>query len=443
MKCKYNMQDPTFFFYNENEEKLIRRYSDADKFSVKLKEDDFLLFIKALNSFKKFRVSLWDSSLLFSNLPEKQAIAYIPLDFLEMKEIRGTNGTVQLFGISLSNKRWTEELFTDDKDTFERWFLLLKRFCLQPKFGTDFEVTRFMANGLNSKIFQAVRNGSQDTVSVKIFDKRLIMNKLLDYTLARNEIAIMRVLEHPQTLRLLDLYEGDNFVYCVSESCNGISLFELVKQNHRLSESFALREIRMVLEGLAFLHERTIVHRGLKLENVYFRGKSLDSELCLVDFSLAAFEKDTQRLIPRCGTPGYLAPELLLGQPYGPKLDVFSAGVMLYIMLTGHEPFEANSEEELLEKNKRCKIDFDFSRANLNLKPTTKDLLKRMLEADPAKRLDSKNCLNHVAFSQLDDLSEKAYIQTVISTRLPLLSSRSSYLELATTAARTTPNIWY
>jgi calcium/calmodulin-dependent protein kinase I len=118
---------------------------------------------------------------------------------------------------------------------------------------------------------------------------------------------------------------------------------------------------------LKYLEGENIIHRDIKPENILFRSKEEGSEIALVDLGFATYVKDYNKLFTRCGTPGFVAPEVLHDKPYNCKADVFSVGVILYIMLTGNVPFASKTYEGLVEANMDGVIDLDLTKFGLDL----------------------------------------------------------------------------
>ena len=155
------------------------------------------------------------------------------------------------------------------------------------------------------------------------------------------EVNTLRTLDHPNCMKLVELYEGQNYVYCVTEAylggneqCHAGHLLQriLKKPNGRFSEKESLEILHRILRALAYLESRDIIHRDLKPENIIFRDKDDPHEVVIVDFGFATKVEDYKNLFTRCGTPGYVAPEVLNDFPYNTKADVFSAGIIFYIL---------------------------------------------------------------------------------------------------------------
>lgn len=209
----------------------------------------------------------------------------------------------------------------------------------------------------------------------------------------------------PAFVRLRGFFETSENVVLELDLLEGIDLFQYVSSKGILSEKEAaciLRDILTVLDGLNRLG---VAHRDIKPANCLMcnagcDGNSLDTTATIVqvaDFGMATFVGVDGLVRGRCGTPGYVAPEIFsagLHGGYGNKVDIFSAGVTLYVMLCGYEPFYGESDEELVTANKEAQFDFPTNDWK-NVSPEAKDLVKCMMEADPQQRLSAKAALRH------------------------------------------------
>ena len=142
----------------------------------------------------------------------------------------------------------------------------------------------------------------------------------------------MRGLDHESIIKLYEVYESPQHIYLVLELLKGGELFNKITKKSQYSEKSACALIKKLLSALNYLHSKGIMHRDLKLENLILKQEDNDIDVKIVDFGLAAIINTTDWLFKRCGTPGYVAPEVLADEKYDQKVDVFSAGVILYIM---------------------------------------------------------------------------------------------------------------
>lgn len=237
--------------------------------------------------------------------------------------------------------------------------------------------------------------------AVKIFDKQLILSDELERKCLLYELKMMRKVNHPHALRLREIYEGENYIYCLCDLLSGGHLLNKMIKTGHFSEGKALRLMQQLLASLQYLESLKIIHRDIKPENIIFRNEKEDSDIVLVDLGFATYCEDYNKLFTRCGTPGYVAPEVLHDKTYDCKADIFSAGTIFYIMLSGTVPFSAKTYEGLVEANMRCKIDFNFDKQKYKISPESMDLLEHMLCPFPEKRLTASQCLEHPVFAHL------------------------------------------
>ncbi|KAJ6816742.1 calcium-dependent protein kinase 9 [Iris pallida] len=227
--------------------------------------------------------------------------------------------------------------------------------------------------------------------------KSITKSKLLtpvDVEDVRREVAIMSALPaHPNIVRLLSTHEDRASVHLVMELCEGGELFDRIVARGCYGEGAAADVVRTVAEVVRACHESGVIHRDLKPENFLFANGKESSPLKVIDFGLSVFFRPGERFSDIVGSPLYMAPELLMGD-YGPEVDIWSAGVILYILLSGVPPFWAETEFDLAQAILRGEI--DFSRDPWpQISESAKSLLRQMLESNPRLRLTAQGVLQH------------------------------------------------
>ena len=149
----------------------------------------------------------------------------------------------------------------------------------------------------------------------------------------QNELNIMHEIDHPNVIKMYEIYEGEKHFYVVLELLRGGELFKYICDDENFSEKTILELMRNLLQALEYLHAKKIMHRDLKPENIILKNKNGKmSEIVLADFGLSEHIEKKKFLFKRCGTPGYVAPEILQDEPYDTQADVFSAGIIMYIL---------------------------------------------------------------------------------------------------------------
>jgi len=211
----------------------------------------------------------------------------------------------------------------------------------------------------------------------------------------QNEINILRMLNHKNIIKLYEVYENDLYVHIVMEYLKGGELFKQLQEKGAYSEKDAALMFKLILEALDYCHERGVIHRDLKPENMILIGGSANKwELKIADFGLSAIVDPKNLQTLKCGSPGYVAPEVLNSMGYDTKADIYSAGVILIVLLTGKLPFSGRNYHEVISKNKEGDIVFEESYWK-TLSPEAKDLAQKMVIKDPTARISAKNALQH------------------------------------------------
>jgi len=212
----------------------------------------------------------------------------------------------------------------------------------------------------------------------------------------RQEIDIMKSLDHPNIVRLFETYEDGSDIFLVMEYCQGGELFERLVNEGVFGEESTMWVMRQVLEAVSYCHSRGVAHRDLKPENFLFLDNETNSPLKLIDFGLACPFNEYTVMTTCAGTPYYVAPQVL-EKAYGPECDFWSAGVMMYILLCGYPPFCGGSDRSIL--NLISLGEFKFHEQDWkNISVEAKELVRMLLEVDPRKRITADLALQHPWF---------------------------------------------
>ena len=281
----------------------------------------------------KYFFELHEHYIFCKKDPSGDEMAYMDINNAFMKITTDTkiNGEPH-FGLKFIKKRAYEELFTSSEAVAQEWYEWLKRYCILTKFRLYFETIKVIGKGNFAKVFLVDRKSDKKQFAVKVFSKNVIMGDALERKCLLYEVKMMRQMNHPRVLRLHELYEGENFIYCLCELYRGADLLNSIIKKGSQPEAKALTIMLQIIEALSYMHSKLIIHRDLKPENIIFKGTQENIDIGIVDLGFATFEEDYRKLFVRCGTPGYVAPEVLNDKPYNCKADVFSAGVIFYIM---------------------------------------------------------------------------------------------------------------
>jgi len=252
-------------------------------------------------------------------------------------------------------------------------------------------------------------------VAVKCIRKTPDLKKE-DVDSLHEEVAVLRSVEHPNIVKLHDFFEEKKMYYMVIELMEGGELFERIVKKTFYNEMDARGLVRILLDALAYLHGRGIVHRDLKPENLLLKSPFNDFDIKLADFGFAK-KVEGKSLDTQCGTPGYVAPEILKGKKYGTAVDMWSCGVIIYILLGGYPPFHDDNHAILYRKIKAADYAFDPQYWD-QVSDDAKDLIRKMLVVDPDKRLTASQALRHPWFLVGDhELVSRNLVKTLDTMR--------------------------
>jgi len=304
-------------------------------------------------------------------------------------------------------------------EEFEAWMEHIRRAT-----GTAllyfYDIGEMIGHGTFGKVYKARNSKTGELVAIKAISKNLNSAKEVEYL--QREVQIMTSVSHPNIVKTLDIFDVDGKLWFVMELLLGGELFDIISEAKRFTEAQAAEVSRQIISGIAYLHEKNIVHRDLKPENILCKTSQFPLEVKITDFGLSNIIQLGPRS-PRMdnpsasyndypsnletnfalqsfvGTPRYIAPEIALKMRYGPAVDVFSAGVILYILLSGKFPFWGNTDEEYIARLRRG-VRFPPAQWEF-VSDEAKDLIAKMCEFDPLKRISAEHALQHPWFDKL------------------------------------------
>ena len=263
-----------------------------------------------------------------------------------------------------------------------------------------------IGQGSFGKVKKATDTHRNKLVAVKLVNGRNF--KRHEYEQFMNEIDVMTDIVHPNSIQLYSVYEYEPHMFAmIMELAEGGELFERIQSKGSFTEEEAAGIMRQLLSCLKFMHspERKIAHRDLKPENILFIAQTDDSCVKLTDYGFSKrVMADVNNMHGGCdhvfktrlGSPNYVAPEILSSRhaPYGVEVDIWSLGVILYIMLCGYFPFYSENERELYKQIRSARYDFPEEEWS-HVSDAAKDLVTSMLTLDPRLRATAADCLRH------------------------------------------------
>jgi len=240
-----------------------------------------------------------------------------------------------------------------------------------------------------------VHKNTKERVAIKIIKKESMTSS--DVELVKSEIDIMKLCRHPNVVRLLDHFENAEYIFIIMEYLSGGDLGGyLTKVNYKVSEQRAAQIMFQLASGLGYLHQYGVVHRDLKPENIMLTEASEKGIIKIMDFGLSKIMGPLEKVADGFGTLSFVAPEVLIRQPYNKMIDIWSLGVILYFMLSATLPFDDENDNEEVIAKMTVFVEVQFPPKNWSKRSNLAiDLISHCLIKDPEKRISIDGILSH------------------------------------------------
>eukprot|EP01117_Protostelium_nocturnum_P013865 TRINITY_DN5217_c1_g1_i3.p1 TRINITY_DN5217_c1_g1~~TRINITY_DN5217_c1_g1_i3.p1 ORF type:complete len:653 (+),score=336.08 TRINITY_DN5217_c1_g1_i3:150-2108(+) len=256
-----------------------------------------------------------------------------------------------------------------------------------------YDLKNELGSGSFAVVKKAVDKRSGREVAVKIVDKKkFTLNPAFRKEQLSDEVKVMRAITHPHILQIIDVYDSEDFLYLVLELASGGDLFEMIAGKTHYSEKESKVLFGQLASAVGYLHDQGIAHRDLKPENILM---SNENHIKLTDFGFSKIFGETQVMKTLCGTPQYLAPEILFAleekvEGYSHAVDIWSMGVILYIMMAGYMPFSEDGFDDIKEGN------YSLDDAIFDeISDEGKDMLKKLLTVKVEDRITIEGIFKH------------------------------------------------
>ncbi|XP_050074844.1 calcium/calmodulin-dependent protein kinase type 1 [Anopheles maculipalpis] len=281
-----------------------------------------------------------------------------------------------------------------------------------PSIDDKYVIKELLGTGAFSEVRLCEHKETAQQYAVKIIDKKALKGK---EDSLENEIRVLKRFSarrsdgsgvqsavppvggprfaHPNIVQLLETFEDKSKVYLIMELVTGGELFDRIVEKGSYTERDASNLIRQVLEAVDYMHEQGVVHRDLKPENLLYYSPAEDSKIMISDFGLSKME-DSGFMATACGTPGYVAPEVLAQKPYGKAVDVWSIGVISYILLCGYPPFYDENDANLFAQILKGEFEFDSPYWD-EISDSAKDFIRNLMCVNVERRFTCKQALAH------------------------------------------------
>lgn len=277
----------------------------------------------------------------------------------------------------------------------------------------EYTFGKVLGKGAYGTVYLGIQKSTKAKRTIKVIVKEGLKTEDI-----LQKVEILASLSHPSILRIFEVFEDKQKLYIVGEYCQGGELFEMMKKKKTLTEKDVVIIMKQILSAIAYSHERGIIHMDLKPENILFISKN-DRELNLkiIDWGCATPFVKGSRVHLKQGSLFYMSPEVI-GKNADEKCDIWSCGVIMYIMLSGQNPFTGKNNEEILDSIRKAEPDFTKD-AWKKISSQAKDLVKKMLTFHPFERPSALECLRHQFFvknQDKNDLVPKCFSKLILES---------------------------
>eukprot|EP00298_Acanthocystis_sp_HF-20_P009353 c18257_g1_i2.p1 GENE.c18257_g1_i2~~c18257_g1_i2.p1 ORF type:complete len:333 (-),score=79.00 c18257_g1_i2:122-1120(-) len=274
---------------------------------------------------------------------------------------------------------------------------------------TDISEKYTIGDVLGSGHYAEVRLGINKETGEKVAIKVCARGKMEIDDIIQEIDILARVEDHPHVIQLKEIYEKKGRIFIVMELVTGGELFDRIVEVQYYKEPEARNLMRCLIETIGHMHSHGIVHRDLKPENAIFQTPDEDSILKVSDFGFANVYDPNNQFVATCGTPLYVAPEILDCVPYNYQCDMWSLGVIVFILLCGYPPFYGEDDQELFDQIRHARYQF-LSPAWDRVSSDAKDFISQCFQLSPKARLTAENALKHKWITELGAGSDHLHL---------------------------------
>ncbi|ETO20606.1 protein kinase-PH domain-containing protein [Reticulomyxa filosa] len=370
---------------------------------------------------------------------------------------RGRDRAKQYFGIEFQPPQTVEsqslKRYAKTKEERDSWIKILRRAASTLYFGDYYTIGEVLGKGHFSVVHSGTHKTTNKKYAIKVIEKKSIDAR--ERLALRNEIAIMKLVKHPYIINMIDVFEDQKMIYMVMALVEHGDLFKRWHSKTGNPKVFPEQVTKIIiwklLDALQYLHGLGIVHRDLKPENILCTHATDDTQIVISDFGLSKFAAPHAEMTMPCGTLAYVAPEVLGMQRYDRKVDLWSLGCIMHLLLRGLLPFDGKKKTEVVEKTltkELCLTNHPqwekFQIWYVCVCIYAKDLLTKLLIKDPKHRIDVEEAMAHSWFADIETQAFQIHTNLNVSSFLHIKpthqdSERSTTLESYPTT-RTLPD---
>jgi Ca2+-binding EF-hand superfamily protein len=389
-----NLNSPSPVIVPQSSKKLIPPFSLND-LEEKVTYENYIYKVSATNKLKKYYLVLINKDIYYYKSEDKkevQGMHNLSGCFVKDNGTKTINEKVY-YSFSLVFPSKERSFYCNTKEIYDNFTNKLKEAFGYLNFFDYYEMLDDLGEGIFGSVKLGVEKKTKERVAIKIIKKKKA--KPSDIELVRTEIDVMKLCHHPNVVHLLDHFENAEYIFIVMEYIRGGRLTDYMKEKKfRFTEKRAAELIYEIALGVKYLHKYGIIHRDLKPDNIMLTEANDKGHIKIMDFGLSKILGKKEKTSDGFGTLTFVSPEVLIRKPYNKEIDIWSIGVILYLMLSGDLPFddEEDDEQKIAKSIVFNEVEFPSKKFGNKSKEVI-DLIKRCLTKEPKDRIKVEEIL--------------------------------------------------
>ena len=384
-----SLNSPSPVIVPQSAKKVVSPFTLNEKMEEKITYENFIYKVSTTNKLKKYYLVLINKDIYYyKNEDKKEVVGMHNLSGCFVKD-NGTkiinDKTYYSFALVFPSKE--RSFYCNTKEIYDNFTQKLKEAFGYLNFFDYYEMLDDLGEGIFGSVKLGVEKKTKERVAIKIIKKKKA--KPSDIELVRTEIDVMKLCHHPNVVHLLDHFENAEYIFIVMEYIRGGRLTDYMKEKKfNFTEKRAAELIYEISIGVKYLHKYGIIHRDLKPDNIMLTEANDKGHIKIMDFGLSKILGKKEKTSDGFGTLTFVSPEVLIRKPYNKEIDIWSIGVILYLMLSGDLPFddEEDDEQKIAKSIVFNEVEFPPKKFGNKSKEVI-DLIKRCLTKEPKDRI--------------------------------------------------------
>ena len=387
--ANFNLNSPSPVIVPKSSKKLVTPLTLNEMVEEKITYENYIYKVSTSNKLKKYYLVLINKDIYYyKNEDKKEVVGMHNLSGCFVKD----NGTKILndttyYSFTLVFPSKERSFYCNSKEIYNNFTQKLKEAFGYLNFFDYYEMLDDLGEGIFGSVKLGVEKKTKERVAIKIIKKKKA--KPSDIELVRTEIDIMKLCHHPNVVHLLDHFENAEYIFIVMEYIRGGRLTDYMKENKfNFTEKRCAELIYEIALGVKYLHKYGIIHRDLKPDNIMLTEANDRGHIKIMDFGLSKILGKKEKTSDGFGTLTFVSPEVLIRKPYNKEIDIWSIGVILYLMLSGDLPFDDKEDDEQKIAKSIVFKDVEFPQEKFkNKSKEVIELIKRCLTKEPKERI--------------------------------------------------------